>query len=137
MVRSLGGAWAALERTLWRAVWLAMLAGVMALALAPSDNTHPDWFENADKVRHAAAFAAFWWVGVRAFPSQAGRRPWALVAVLLAYGASIEVAQALFTTTREASVADWLADATGLGVGAWAQWVTLACLRWRPFGPRS
>lgn len=117
------------EHAGWRLLWLAMLAVVMMLALAPSDNTHPDWFENADKLRHAAAFAAFWWVGLRAFAPLSRRRRWALLAVLLAYGAAIELAQALFTDNREASVADWLADACGLAWGALAQWVMLAVQR--------
>jgi VanZ family protein len=104
----------------WRLLLLVLLGLVMRLALAPAPQPpQPDWFENADKLRHASAFALFWWVGMRALP----RAGWPLALGLLAYGLSIELAQTLLTTDREASVGDVLADACGLALG-WA------LLRW-------
>ena len=43
---------------------------------------------------------------------------WGWLAVgLLAYGAAIEIAQGTLTTDRDASWADWIADALGLALG--------------------
>jgi hypothetical protein len=95
----------------WRWLFAAALAGVMVLALIPG-GSGPDWFENADKLRHAAAFIALWAIGRRA-----GLQPaWALALGLLAFGISIEIAQA-FTPYRESSVGDVLADVAGIAAG--------------------
>ena len=100
-------------KLLWRWVFGAVLALAFVLALAPSGEGE-DWFNHADKVRHALAFAALWQLG-RLARVQPG---WLLAAGLLAFGASIEVAQG-FTPHREASWLDWAADALGVLL-AWA-----------------
>ncbi|OYT89688.1 MAG: VanZ family protein [Burkholderiales bacterium PBB6] len=101
---------------LWRrwavAVFAAAMGCILVIALLPGGGG-PDWFPQADKLRHASAFIALWALGSRV----PRLTPWRLVAVLLAFGAGIEVAQS-FTTWREASVLDWVADAAGVAVGA-------------------
>lgn len=97
----------------WRAAFSLTVLAVLWLALAPVTDVKPDWFENADKLRHAAAFAVLWCLGE---PSRfGGRRMLALG--LLALGAGIEVAQS-FTPSHEPSWLDLLADAAGLALGA-------------------
>ena len=96
----------------WRAGFVLTLAAVMVLALLPTSG-ESDWFPQADKLRHAVAFITMWWIGqhTRLFSA------WRLAAVLLAFGISIEIAQS-FTTYRDASVFDVLADAVGIALGA-------------------
>lgn len=99
---------------IWRALLGGLLVVVWHIALAPVTSHEPDWFENADKVRHAGAFFVFWCVGAPGF----ARTRWGWLAVgLLAYGAAIEIAQGTLTTDRDASWADWLTDALGLALG--------------------
>jgi hypothetical protein len=97
--------------TLWRGLFAGALAAIMVLALIrPGDG--PDWFPQADKLRHAMAFIALWAIGRRA-----GLKPtWALALGLLGFGIAIELAQAL-TTYRESSVSDVLADGIGIAAG--------------------
>jgi VanZ family protein len=98
---------------LWRALFALALIGVLVLALIPA-SPGPDWFEHADKLRHAAAFIALWAVG-----RQARLRPgWTLALGLLGFGIGIELLQAL-TPTRESSLGDVLADAVGIAAGRW------------------
>lgn len=98
---------------LWRGLFVAAVAGVLALALIPAGNG-PDWFAHADKLRHAAAFITLWAIGRRA-----GLKPsWALALGLLGLGIGIELAQTL-TPHRESSVGDVLADAAGIAAGRW------------------
>jgi VanZ family protein len=97
----------------WRSVFVAALAGILVLALMPSDGG-ADWFPQADKLRHAAAFVALWAIGRHARLQPA----WALPLVLLAFGIAIELLQAL-SPGRESSIADVLADAVGIAVGRW------------------
>jgi VanZ family protein len=82
--------------------------------LAPGQGPE-NWFAHADKFFHIAFFAALWAIGRRA--GIASGPLWALA--LLAFGATIEWAQAALTVTREASALDVLADAAGIAVG-WA-----------------
>lgn len=99
---------------LWRALLLLLLLAGWQIALAPVTSHEPDWFENADKVRHAGAFFVFWCVGAPGFTR--ARWLW-LAGGLLGYGAAIEIAQGVLTTDRDASFADWIADALGLALG--------------------
>ncbi|MBQ0929652.1 VanZ family protein [Ideonella sp. 4Y16] len=100
----------------WRALFASALLVILWLALRPNPGG-PDWFDHADKLRHAAAFAALWLVGYRA-----GGRGWRLALGLLVFGGLIEVLQSL-TPDREPSLADVAADAVGLALGAvWTRW---------------
>jgi hypothetical protein len=96
---------------MWRGLFACALAAIMVLALIPPGDG-PDWFAQADKLRHAVAFIALWAIGRRARL----RPTWALALGLLGFGIAIELAQAL-TTYRDSSVADVLADAVGIVAG--------------------
>lgn len=96
---------------IWRALFAGALIGILWLALSP-DPGGLDWFDHADKLRHAAAFAVLWLLGHRA-----GGRGWVLAAGLLVFGALIEGLQSL-TPDRVASLGDVAADAVGVALGA-------------------
>lgn len=83
------------------------------MAVTPGSG-QPDWFPQADKLRHLLAFLGFaaLVVGGRLRP----RRWWLLGLVL--YGVAIEWAQSQ-VPGRDASVADALADGAGVLLGAW------------------
>lgn len=101
----------------WRAVFVLALMASLVIALKPAGGG-PDWFEHADKLRHAVGFALLWGLGVRA-----GLRPaWVLALGLLVFGGAIELLQGL-TPDRQPSWGDLLADGAGLALGA---------LLWRP-----
>ncbi len=102
----------AIPRSLWRAALVLALAGILWLALRPQPGG-ADWFEHADKLRHAGAFLVLWALSRRSSGAASGL----LMAGLLAYGVLIEVLQG-FTPNREPSAADVLADAVGIAVGA-------------------
>lgn len=98
----------------WRAVLaaLAVVIGYLALTPLPPPAADLGW----DKLNHACAFAALAaaaWLSVRS----PRRRAPALLAVL-AYGALIELAQTQ-VPGRSGEWGDLLADAVGIGVGAW------------------
>lgn len=95
------------------AMFAALAAAILALALQPQ-GSGPPLLPHIDKLAHAGAFAMLTLVGART-----GLRPWLLAGLLLAYGVGIEVAQGLLTTTRDASLADVLADAAGIALGLW------------------
>lgn len=95
---------------LFAVLLLGAMAGALYFALAPSHGGE-DWFPQADKLRHAAAFAFLWLLG-----SRAGLRPLNLGLLLLAYGVGIELAQS-FTPDREASALDVMADVAGIALG--------------------
>ena len=105
-------------RWLWRLALLAALIIGWFMALEPGTGKSA-WFPHADKLQHAIAFAAYWCVGVLA-----GVRPRVLLALgLLGFGIAIEWAQSMIPG-REASWADVVADAVGIGLGAMIQhWV--------------
>ncbi len=101
----------------WRARWCNLLAVMVAaiswLAFEPTSG--PDLFEQADKLRHLAAFASLAAVAILAGeprPHQARN----VALWLLAYGAFIELVQSQLPT-RSASALDWLADALGIALG--------------------
>ena len=97
----------------WRLAFVGTIAVVLWLALRPATGG-ADWFPQADKLRHASAFAVLWWLGWRT----QWLRPVALALVLLAFGGAIELLQSL-TPDREPSWLDLAADGVGLLLG-WA-----------------
>lgn len=98
----------------WALLFALAMVCVTVLALLPSGGGQ-DWFPQADKLRHAVAFAVLWGLGWCA-----GLRPGIVLAVgLLTFGVGIELAQSL-TPDREASLWDVLADVLGITLG-WAQ----------------
>jgi VanZ family protein len=100
------------HRNAWLALWLFAVTVLVVVCLLPSPdlpNLHV-----SDKLEHAAAFALLAGSAVQLFE----RRALLMVAIgLLALGAGIEFAQALFTTTRAMEAADVVADTVGIVVG--------------------
>lgn len=93
------------------AFWLAC-TGAGILSLMPSEYLSLGVFNWWDKAQHATAFATLCALGLLAYPMQ-----WRVVlGGLLAYGACIEVAQAM-TGWRYGEFGDLLADAVGIGIG--------------------
>lgn len=100
----------------WRWLLAALLVFGLAWALRPlaPDEGPENWFPTADKLFHLGFFGLLWWLALRA-----GVRPhWPLGLALLLYGAGMEVAQGLLTTSRSASLADVAADGAGVLLGA-------------------
>jgi VanZ family protein len=104
----------------WRGLLAVLLLAVTWLALTPAPP--PAAALLWDKFNHMAAFASL------ALAAQLGfRRRWLRVALgLLAYGALIELLQAL-TPTRVGDAADLLADAAGIALG---QAAAALAVRW-------
>ena len=97
--------------------WAAALF-TLAMALIPQPPHVPGGF--SDKVQHAAAFATLGVLGSFAY----GRMPaLRLVAALSAYGALIEVLQAIPAIHRDSDILDWVADTV-------ACVAVVAVLRW-------
>lgn len=95
------------HRPLLRLVFALVLMAVMWAAVQPAAPI-PPLFSWQDKVEHALLFAALAGFAHLAWP----RRPGAMIALLLGYGAAMELAQS-FTAYRYGDPLDWLADAVG------------------------
>ncbi|WP_374674989.1 VanZ family protein [Ideonella sp.] len=100
-------------RLAWRALLAGLMAVILMLALLPGSGQPA--FGHVDKLQHAVAFLVLWAVGRRAGLGPA----WMLPVLLLGFGVAIELAQAGWTTTRDPSLGDVLADAAGIAVGRW------------------
>lgn len=88
--------------------WL-LVAGAYIAAILPSQRA-PD-LGAGDKINHIAAFLVLTLVGRTAY----GDRPaWLLAVALSAFGALIELSQAIPMLQRDASVQDWLADSAAI-----------------------
>jgi VanZ family protein len=108
-----GLAWLVAQRPLWRGALLVLIVVVSWLAFAPV--AQPDTVAHLDKLRHVFAFVVLALVASWAWAP--GRRTLLAVALgLLAYGALIELVQ-MQLPSREASWADWAADALGIVLG--------------------
>lgn len=105
-------------RLLMRILFVVALVAVFWLAVQPAPEM-VKLFSWQDKVEHAILFALLMGLGVTAWP----RHLLALTAVVLVYGAAMEIAQS-FTSYRFGDVWDWVADALGVAVVAFAagQW---------------
>ncbi|MEO5695964.1 MAG: VanZ family protein [Burkholderiaceae bacterium] len=117
-------------RHAWRALLLALVVVISGLALTPEPSASASlgW----DKLNHAASFAALAFAAWLGFAGNRGTTALVL-AGLLAFGASIEIAQS-FIPSRSSEWGDLLADAIGLACGALlaaaaAQWATTARMR--------
>ena len=99
---------------LWVSIWLAMISAVAVGSLMPAPDL-PPLFPQADKLEHLLGYAVLAAWGALLFVRA---RSLARVAIgLIAYGIAIEIAQALFTTGRQAEVLDAVADAVGVAIG--------------------
>ncbi len=95
-----------------RLVFVVGAGLVTVLSLVPASALPPlgMW----DKLQHAVAYALLAVAGCTGFSSTRGRR-WVLIA-LAVYGGSIELIQSALSA-REGSIADWIANAIGIGFG--------------------
>lgn len=118
----------------WIAALLARLAFwgaaavTLVLAVLPESATPPliPW----DKAAHFLAFYVLTLLAAAAFP----RRPLLLLALALsAYGAAIELVQALPPVARDSSFWDWVADTVAVG----AALLPLLIPRWRAWLARD
>lgn len=92
-----------------RAALATALPLIFIIAMIP-DQPGPE-FAQSDKVMHALAFIVLTLLAYMGWPARGAFIR--CCALLLAYGASIEIAQAILPW-REASFADWAADAAGM-----------------------
>lgn len=109
-----------MKRLLQVLFWGASFS-VGLLSLLPVEHLPPVAFDWWDKAQHALAFLVLGGLGFLAYSEEPGR----VVIGLLAYGASIELAQAA-SGWRFGDWQDWLADAVGVVV-AYLGWVF-----WKP-----
>jgi VanZ family protein len=104
-----------LYQTLLRAMpaifWslLIITSVLMLIELPPKQGGWPHW----DKLQHALVFLVLTLLGTIAYTS----KKYYLAVGLIAYGASTELLQGMFTITRLASINDWLADVVGVCIG--------------------
>ena len=66
----------------------------------------------ADKLQHAIIFMVIALIGLFAY----SQKKWFVLGGLIMFGLSIEVLQSAFTLTRQASLADWIADIVGVAI---------------------
>jgi VanZ family protein len=109
-----------MSRLLQVLFWGACIS-VGVLSLLPVAHLPPMAFDWWDKAQHALAFLVLGGLGLLAYSVKPGR----VVFGLLAYGASIELAQAT-SGWRYGDWQDWSADAVGVGA-AYLGWVF-----WKP-----
>ncbi|MGO1072381.1 VanZ family protein [Lysobacter sp. CA199] len=96
---------------LWCALWLAMIAAVVATCLLPARDLPPPPFSHFDKIEHFAAYLA---LSSYAGMLLARLRPQAIaVAGLIAMGVGLEYAQATLTDSRSGDAVDALANSLG------------------------
>ncbi|MGH6889468.1 MAG: hypothetical protein ACREHF_09755 [Rhizomicrobium sp.] len=105
------------QMVFWAALIFTFVAAVMP---APSAPKLFPW----DKAEHFAAFYVLTVLSVAAFPRQ---RLLALAAALSAFGAAIELVQALPIVNRDCDPLDWVADTVAIA----AALVPMALVRWR------
>ncbi|WP_417494828.1 VanZ family protein [Maricaulis sp.] len=93
-------------------LFVTTLLLVTDLALQPGLPTPPEIF-GPDKIEHILAFFVLTSLARMGWP----RRGWTTFILLLGYGVGIEIAQAMTTVGRVASVADVVADLIGITAG--------------------
>lgn len=97
-----------------KAAFFAALVASLVLFLVPASGTAPGFpLPHADKLVHAAVFAALGGLAARAWPER-GRLM--LLVLLALYGGFVELAQGL-VPGRAPDAWDWLADALGAAAG--------------------
>lgn len=106
-----------------RVFLVVALAFTIVMALSPHPPTLPG--NPLDKTQHALAFAVLTALAAVAFPRSGF---WSLFALLILFGVSIELFQAIPAIGRDCSVLDVGADAVAIVV-AWL--VVQAVRRWR------
>ena len=108
--------------TLPKNKWLAAallwrIAGIYSLIFRESNSHLAPPFPHFDKIAHAALFFAQTWLLAKAWLAERKRPPIAaLFFFALCYAISSEIAQHLFTQTRQGDPFDALADMAGSGI---------------------
>lgn len=106
------------EAGFWAAAAVTFLFAVLPSDVAPQ-------LSESDKVAHAVAFAVLSLLAIRSF----GHRSfWLLGICLSAFGAAIEIVQAIPWLHRDAELNDWVADSLAIA----AVLLTTAAFRRRP-----
>lgn len=82
------------------------------MALIPAPDV-PDVFSFWDKAQHTFAFVVLTTMGSLSFPKKLKT----VCVGLLLYGASIELMQIFFTSTRVGEISDFIADSFGITIG--------------------
>ena len=101
------------QQTRWRIALAALLVFVSYKAFSTPGAAAS--FLHMDKVLHVCAFVCLTIVASRSWPP--GRQTiWAVALGLATYGAFIELVQSQLPS-RQASLADWAADALGIALG--------------------
>jgi len=109
---------------LWVALWLAMIAVVVATCLLPARDLPPTPFSQFDKIEHFSAYLA---MSAYAGMLFARMRPQAIAAIgLIAMGVGLEFAQANLTDSRSGDAADALANGLGALAGLFVARTPLA-----------
>lgn len=99
---------------LWLALWWCGVAAVVLLSLVPAF-VLPEVPAGGDKLEHFSAYALLAAAAVQLFTARQAmlRAGTGLVAM----GIALEIAQGLFTTTRQMDVHDALANTLGVAAG--------------------
>lgn len=103
----------------WPHLFVLALIGVSVLALWPGDNDPPSLF-GQHVINHIFAFLVLTMLARAAWPHI--RRVWLFLA-LMAFGALIELLQAIPALQRTASLADLVTDAIGIAIGLVLVWI--------------
>jgi VanZ family protein len=93
-------------------IFSCCIAFTTVMALLPSQEI-PEAFNFWDKAQHSLAFITLSITGSYTFPNN--RK--AVYIGLILYGATIEIMQLVFTTTRVGEVSDLVTDAIGILIG--------------------
>lgn len=108
------------------ALWLLMFVVVTTGSLLPAHDIPSPPFPGFDKIEHMTGYAVLSSYSVLLFATPRARMLAALA--VIAFGCGIEVAQGIFTTTREPDIFDALANAAGALIGQLAAFLPIA--RW-------
>jgi VanZ family protein len=109
----------------WRLALYALASLILSyMALAPEHDV-PGSDLVWDKLEHASAWTVLTLLGLLL----STKRRWAIGLFALAFGALIEVLQAVMPFGRDGNVADWIADAVGIAA-AYVLWLIAWRLRW-------
>lgn len=100
---------------LWLGAWLAMVGVVVVASLIPPQAVPLSGFDHADKLHHLASYFALSAMATALFATIRARAGAGMALMLL--GIALELAQAQWTTQRQAEAWDALANTVGVLLG--------------------